>query len=231
MARILAFSAGMDSLIMKKLCGYPDSECLFVDMGTEENKQERALIERFYPSVQIHQMPIARFELPNKIIPFRNHLLAFIAAQFGTDIGFAFTAGDTTRDKDYVFKAQIEGALNYFCGIPEKSPFPGSTYSIFMPFKDMTKADMVRFFLERGHSPLILKDQSISCYEGKGDSCGVCRSCLRKFVALTLNGIECRDWFAQNPATQLGAFYQECERKNRQLESKDVLRCIDLLQE
>jgi len=40
MNRILLYSGGLDSLILKKLYHFSDSECLYVDMGTVESKTE-----------------------------------------------------------------------------------------------------------------------------------------------------------------------------------------------
>ena len=230
MAEILMFSSGMDSLIMKIIFGYTDRECLFVDMGTNENMQEAKIIDQYFPEVKRHYLPLARFELHNKIIPFRNQILCYIGAQYGSQISFAFTAGDTTRDKDFVFKAQMEGSLNYFCGIPEKSPFPGEVYSINIPFKTITKSEMLKMYIDKGHDVDYLLSRSVSCYEGKEKQCGGCRSCLRKFVALVLNEVEWRGVFVKNPADRIQSFYEESKRKNRSnKEIKEIERCINIL--
>jgi len=224
------YSTGLDSFILKKLHNFKDEECLFVQLGTDENEMEEDLLEHQSPNVKSAFMPLDGFELPNKIIPFRNHFLALMAAQMATEIYFGFTAGDTTRDKDYVFKAQMEGILNYFIGVPDKSPFAGTGdhYQIVMPFKDMTKVEIVREYLLAGHKAEDLFKASVSCYEGSEIPCGKCRSCLRKYVALTLNEIDCTGRFAVNPKRYLKDFLKESKKKDRKTEIKDIEKCIHI---
>jgi hypothetical protein len=228
MDRVLMFSGGLDSFILKELHGFKNSECLFVRMGTEENRQEEKLLDEYFPGVLKTDMPLASFELSNKIIPFRNHFIALLGAQFSTNVYFAFTAGDTTRDKDYVFKAQMEGLLNYFAGIPEKTTFPDEVYEIFMPFKNHTKVQLVEEYIAAGNDPQRLIEYTKSCYAGKQIDCGICRSCIRKYVALTLNSIQCEELFETSPRLFLNKFYDECLHKNRKLETEEVKRCINL---
>lgn len=220
--RIALFSTGMDSLIMKDLYGIPNQDCLFVDMGTVENKIERQFIEAYFPGVIIIEVPLVIHELPNKIIPFRNNHLALLAANYGSVIYFAFTAGDTTRDKDYVFKSQMEGILNYFSLSEDKVKVPGP-FTIVMPYKHMTKTEMVTEYINRGFDPYKLLTQSCSCYTGSGlIGCGRCRSCLRKFLALELNGVNTHDFFQEDPGKHMLKFYEESVKKNRKNELKEI---------
>ena len=136
--RVLLFSAGMDSFIYKKIFGFTDEECLFVDMGTKENKIEKQFIAKYFPKTQQYTFPLSVLELPNKIIPFRNNHIALLAANYANNIHFAFTAGDTTKDKDYVFKAQMESILNYFAQDKNKVKVEGP-FAIHMDFKNFTK--------------------------------------------------------------------------------------------
>lgn len=227
MDRILMFSSGMDSFIMKSIYNFSNDECLFVRMGTEENKTEELIINRDYPGVLKVDLPIANFELPNKIIPFRNHFFALIGAEYSSKIYFAFTAGDTTKDKDFVFKSQMEGIFNYFASSPEKVKISNEQYIIEMPFKMKTKTELVKMYLEKGLNYNDLINHSSSCYSG--NSCGICRSCLRKYIALKLNGINCEKDFINNPINQLEDFYKECIAKNRGIETEEVKKCIELL--
>ena len=229
MDNVLMFSAGLDSFILKEILKYPNKNCLFVRMGTKENKQEELYVDLHFPGVLKTELPISEFELPNKIIPFRNHFLALLGAQFSTNITFAFTAGDTTRDKDFVFKAQMEGLLNYFAGIPSKVQFPNEQYIIDMPFKNMTKVEIVAHYIKGGYSVEKLLTHSKSCYAGGEKACGKCRSCIRKYVALVLNGIESDNWFEESPTEQLITFHKECIVKDRKQETKEVEKCIKLV--
>lgn len=218
MARVLMFSGGLDSYTLKQIYNVPDNECLFVRMGTEENKMEEKHIKQYFPGVQITELSLSRFELKNKIIPFRNHFLCLLAAQYGDDILFAFTAGDTTRDKDFTFKRQMEETMNYFALSRDKVHFPGP-YKVRMPFKRLTKTQVVRSFLRHGFEGDDLIYKSISCYNAKEIGCGKCRSCLRKYVALyNANkelGERCRRAFDHDPREVMSAFLQESIQKER----------------
>jgi 7-cyano-7-deazaguanine synthase in queuosine biosynthesis len=223
--RILMFSMGLDSFILKQVYQFKNEECLFVRMGTEENRIEESLIDKLYPGVVKTELPISQFELPNKIIPFRNHFLALLGAQYASSIYFGFTLGDTTKDKDYVFKAQIEGILNYFATSPEKVKY-GAPYTVNMPYKHLTKTQIVKKYLDSHFPAIDLLTKSSSCYNGGDIACGMCRSCLRKFVALYLNDIDTDGFFINNPSHYLDQFLEESIIKNRVSELSDIQQCI-----
>ena len=224
------FSCGMDSLILKELFHFKNEECLFIKMQTPENRIEEQFIDKFFPGALKINMPLNSFTLHNNIIPFRNHFLALTGAQVAQEIFFGFTAGDTTKDKDFVFKAQMEGILNYFSQDLDKVKLPGP-YSIQMPFKERTKRNLVQEYVFKGHSISSLLENSCSCYSGKEKPCGECRSCLRKFVALSRPGINLKDHFAVWPGEVLHAFYKESIAKNRKQELKDIQECINQVQQ
>lgn len=225
---VLLFSTGLDSYIMKKVFSFKNEECLFVDMGTKENEIEKERIQQYFPEVIITKVPLNSFELQNKIIPYRNHHLALIAANYANNIYFAFTAGDTTKDKDYVFKAQMEGILNYFSLSTEKVAVQGP-FLIEIPFKQFTKTELVKMYLKEGFPLKDILEQSSSCYEGHSIPCGKCRSCLRKFVAFYLNGIDISEFYLENPADYLKNFLQESINKGRETEIKEIEKCINLI--
>lgn len=231
MASVLMFSAGLDSFILKSTWGFDDKDCLFVDMGTRENARELEIVRRNFPGVRTTKVSLAQFELPNKIIPWRNCILAIVGAQFAKDIFFAFTLGDTTKDKDWVFKAQMEAVLNYFALDERKVRVPGP-FGIHMPFKNYTKTELVKMYLARGHDPDELLFRSASCYRGREKQCGRCRSCLRKFVALINNGIvPPESVFESWPGNFLEEHLKECEKKNRKGETEEVRQCLNRLQQ
>lgn len=226
MKRVLLFSSGMDSLIIKELLQIKDSECLFVDMGTDENKVERILIEKKYPDVRIYTLPLQPLSLSNYIIPYRNNILTLIAANCGNNIIFGFTLGDTTKDKDYVFKAQMEAVLNYFALDKDKVSIPGP-FAINMPFKMCTKTELVSEYLKRGFNIDNLFSSS-SCYAGSEKPCGRCRSCLRKYVAFENNDIKKSEYWETEPTKDmLLSFLKESIYKKRNYkEIEEIKRCI-----
>ena len=125
--------------------------------------------------------------------------MALLASNYGNEIYLGATKGDTTKDKDYVFKTQIEGMLNYFALDSHKVPQKGYPYKVHMPFKDMSKVEIVTKFIKAGGNVNKLMKYSRSCYIGKEKECGKCRSCVRKAVALILNGIEYEYHFSKDP--------------------------------
>lgn len=226
---ILLFSGGMDSIIVKYLLNISNTNCLFIDMGTNENKQEWQFIKENYRGCLYEKFPLKQFELNNNIIPFRNNILSFIAANYGNRIIFGFTNGDTTKDKDYVFKAQMEAMLNYFSIDENKVSIPGP-FIIDMPFKHLTKTEMLSQYLDCGGDPQKIISAK-SCYVGNSEvGCGLCRSCLRKWIACTLNGIQLK---MQNTPTvsALNELLNTAILKDRKKEIKEIERCINHLQQ
>ena len=227
--RILLFSTGQDSFILKKVLQFKDEECLFVNMGTKENEIENKFIDKYFPDVQQATLPLVEFELENKIIPFRNHFLALFGAQYSNNIYFAFTRGDTTKDKDYVFKSQMEGIFNYF-GLDHDKIRNTPPFFIHMPYKGATKREMVKDYLLQGYDPEELLTKSCSCYAGKEKPCGICRSCLRKFVSLYLNDIKIEGYFQNNiTIPYLTEFLLESKKKGRKEEIFDIEYCLGKL--
>ena len=234
MERVLMYSGGLDSFILKHLYDFEDEECLFINIGTDENQVEENHIKKYFPKIKVLQFPLVRWELSNKIIPFRNSFLALAAAQYAECIYFGYTIGDTTRDKDYVFKAQMEGMLNYFAGTGDKIGIKlNKGYEIYMPFKQTTKSELVFQFLETGYNYQDLFEKSVSCYEGSDIPCGKCRSCLRKYVAVWVGfkkyglNIAVESFFKNNPRKMLNEFYVKSENKDRKEELYDIIKCIN----
>jgi len=227
MARVLLYSAGLDSYCLSKL--YKMDILLFIISGTIDNQKERKLIEKAQNAMQIY-LPLNQWELENKIIPYRNAFFVLAAAQYGNEIYIGATKGDTTKDKDYVFKSQMENILNYFAIDKHKVKIQDYPYTVHMPFKNMTKTEIVASYLAKGFSREALLSESRSCYTGDKLECGECRSCMRKYVALILNNIDSTSNFKANPASNLQSFYEECIDKDRGDESKEVAKCIHLIQ-
>ena len=219
MTDVLMYSGGLDSYIIGAT--YEIENYIFVRLGNEDNERELELLTTmpwFQKMVTVVELPISRFELPNKILPFRNHMLAMIGAQYGSHIYFGFTGGDTTKDKDYVFKSQIEGMLNYFALDQHKVNHQHYPYTIEMPYKDSSKGEMVRDFISAGNDPWELITKSRSCYSAGDKECGQCRSCQRKFVALAVNGYDYGAAFETHPRLDgdgLAHFLTESQVKGR----------------
>lgn len=227
--RILLFSAGMDSYIYKELFGFSNEECLFVKMGTEENVVEEKFIDKYFPGVIKTVLPIAQYELPNKVIPYRNHMLCLLAANYGNTIHFAFTVGDRSEDKDYTFANQMEGILNYFASGPHRVKIP-RPYTLHLGTKSKSKTDLVQMYKERGFDLNNLLTKSHSCYflTEEEKPCGKCHSCIRKYVPLRLSGVDCSNYFMEDPMLYLEDFLIASIKKDRKHEVFEMQQCLAL---
>ena len=104
-------------------------------------------------------------------------------------------------------------------------------YEVVMPFKNMTKVEIVKYFLDKYWNPELLWEESRSCYLGNEKECGVCRSCLRKYVALKLNGIYTKGIFEFEPESKkiMEEFLKESIEKNRHEEILDIKKVIEMI--
>lgn len=222
--KVLLYSGGLDSFILRHSMRF--DEIIHFEIGTEDEKQEKKKMET---GIDYIPLPLQRFELPNKIIPFRNYLFVLMAANYGNKIYIGSTLGDTTRDKDRVFQSLCESVLNYFGAVTEKMPYEAEHFEVCMPFKDKTKTEIVADFIILCNiigGDFSILNKSRSCYKGGEKECGQCRSCLRKYVAFRNNGIENLLDFPAPSREQLVDFYEESIAKGRhKREIAEILRC------
>lgn len=181
------YGGGIDSVCIAHL-HQPDIRVYF-DLGTEEAAQEkqRALAAG---AIVDSRLFLGDQVLPNKILPARNLLLVAMASYYGNTILLGSTAGDTTRDKDFTFITSASRLLSHILQHdPTKAlPFHAQGVTVFAPGLHLTKTQLVRQYLEANGDPDALVN-SRSCYTGHEVECGQCRSCVRKYVALRLNGL------------------------------------------
>lgn len=196
--KVLLFSGGLDSVCIEYLTS-PDV-LLYVDMETPVSYCERQRIQSTGYNYIIARIPeIKQFELTNKILPGRNAFFVLLAAQYGTEILLGSTAGDTTKDKDIPFTVYMTSLLLHMMELgkcpddvdPEK-------YCVSVPFKAYTKAQLVTQYIQNSGDVTSLV-RSYSCYAGTQIECGKCRACVRKYVALKYNDVDCSDTFINDP--------------------------------
>lgn len=221
MRTVQLYGGGIDSLCIAYL-HRPDVKVYF-HLGTEEADYESDVARqvgcqidsRFYLADQV---------LPNKILPVRNLILVAGAAYYGNSIILGSTAGDTTRDKDEGFMQLSTQLLSHILvGDPDKSlPWFDQGAEVIAPARHLTKTELVAAYLQHGGEAIDLIEMTRSCYHGDELECGVCRSCVRKYVALKLNGIEAP--FANKP--DLLAALQYAEQRNRGREALEIKECM-----
>ena len=149
-----------------------------------------------------------------------------MAAQFANVIYIGTTLGDRTKDKDFVFKAQMEGILNYFSLDKDRVKVTGYPYIVEMPFKEMTKTQIVAEYVRKGGSIDKLLKEVRSCYAGGEKQCGVCKPCLRNAIALVNNNISIDGLFEQDPFSNISIETHEA-MLSRGVEKYDYLSALE----
>jgi len=181
---VLLFSGGVDSYIAYHYLKKPKT--VYFDTGSEYAKQEIAVIKKLVPDTIIDKslcLTERQSHDKNAFVPMRNLYLAMLATHYGDNICLAGLKDDVVNDKNEA----IFGEFTKLLSVLNEKPI-----TVFSPFWDWTKADVVKWFSEE-HPKLVkdLVDVSISCYTPKdGKSCRTCPSCFRKWTALWVNDIK-----------------------------------------
>ena len=179
---ILLFSGGLDSFIAYHFLGKP--KCVYFDIGLPICKEEiRVIRELGIPVIIDTSVNLADREVEgdSKFIPGRNLYYALLACKYGDEIYMAGLRDDVVNDKNEPIFQEFSRIL---------SVMYDRTIKVLSPFWDMTKADIVKWYLEEvGDIESLIKTGS--CYDlTDGNYCGKCRCCFRKWVALWINGIK-----------------------------------------
>jgi len=222
MRTVQLYGGGIDSLCISYLVK-PDVKVYF-NLGTEEAPHEEKVARRRGAIID-YRFTLKDQVLPNKILPLRNLLLVAGAAYYGNYIIVGSTAGDTTKDKDERFMVLCTELLQHvLVGDPDKSlPWFNDGVAVVAPRRNSTKAELVREYLTAGGSAQDLIINSRSCYHSGALECGVCRSCVRKYVALKLNGIT-TEAFQSKPDLQEA--YDYALSHNRGREAAEIKECF-----
>ena len=196
---ILLFSGGMDSLMYNYLLN-PDI-LYYVKHGNRYEQMELDCIQELIDKgiidknkVMFDELPLDKYERDDFIIPNRNLYLITKATHLGETIYLGSVKGDRTLDKSIDFFKKCEGMFNYLW--QEQHWCEKRQFNICAPFKHLTKAELVDFFLSKGGKAEHLF-VSKSCYNG--DNCGECKPCVRKYIALEYNDISTKGYFKHNP--------------------------------
>lgn len=215
MQKVLLSSGGMDSYLLGMQPELAGAVHVFVDVGQAYAAKELAAFYRVaawcncsdVAVVETNAMAMHEHK-PTGIIPFRNAELILCAAQHGEAIYMGVIADEVNSDKSPEFMQAMEAVLN----ISHRGQYwtEGRTFELRTPFRNTTKSDLVRQYLDAGHSAPRLY-QTVSCYDGGRLHCGRCSSCFKRWVALT-NALD-RDAamyahpFEQHPGTWHSAAY------------------------
>lgn len=187
MTRVLLYSGGMDSFIADHLW-QPDVR-LYVALGHRYEARELATITRSRVAVRVEpRLHLGDLEMPNAIIPLRNLYLFAIATHYGSTVALGALAGEVNSDKSEAFRQQTERVLNTCYAASYWSD--GTAVTLDYPLAGYSKAQAVAAYLAAGGNPTRLVASTRSCYDGStAMACGHCSACLKRYIALTLNGL------------------------------------------
>lgn len=179
---ILLFSGGVDSFIAYHYLGHPRT--LYFDLSTPYTNKEIRTIVRLIPATTVDYSlsGIGKWQSgPKAYLPFRNLLMAAVAANYDDQIVIAGIKDDMVSDKNEQIFKKFSSLL---------SELEGRKIRVISPFWKMTKSDIVRWYLESG-GDLDALLSTTSCYSKDDDNyCGRCPSCFRKWVAFRSAGID-----------------------------------------
>lgn len=193
MQDVLLFSGGLDSLIAYFYLGKP--KVIFADMKQKYAKIEIERVKKLDRDIGmgvVYENKIfdfSKIEQEDMTIPYRNMFLAMLGSLYGDHIWMAAVNGDYNHDKT----PEIFDKMGEFL-----TDLSGNVIMIRSPFWKMTKSDIVEWYIKKGYPIQWLYD-SYSCFTGKGQHCGRCSSCLRRWVAMTNNGI--KEEYVEDPMT------------------------------
>lgn len=192
---VLCLSGGLDSIIAYFYLKHPQP--LYFKLGHRYEKKElnsirnlEKLIPDFNP-IYIDNLKLGEWEYgDNAYIPMRNLLIATMASMYGDKIYIVGIKGDRVGDKSPEAFDIMSFAMNFIKKSDRKK------IEIASPFWKMTKSDIIEWFLQNVDNAEEIMRTSVSCYDEKTlGQCGACPSCFRKWIALEVNGVNCKDWF------------------------------------
>jgi len=215
---VLLLTGGLDStLAYFRLLdeGYKSIFPIYVDFGHPYAEKEiKALHKLKIDFFYYKEIVPVRYDGPwEHIIPARNLYLLGIASEIardGGEIWISSVAGETPEyggDKSLTFYKQAHDLIK---------TTSGKDISI-KCMNERTKSGWVSWFLnECLMDELTYEDKvgilktTVSCFSGHSHlNCGKCRACLRKWICLTYNDVDCDDMFEVHPYHGAGELVQE----------------------
>jgi 7-cyano-7-deazaguanine synthase len=178
---ILLFSGGIDSYIAWHFLGKPDT--LYFNLNTAYSDREQIVVKDLIPTTIIETDTIdfsIREEQYTAYVPYRNLHLALLANKYSDTIVIAGLKDDKVNDKNKIVFRKFSTLM---------SNMTGRNIQVVSPFWDMTKEQVVRWYLQNGGTAIKLLS-TFSCYSFEDTNyCGRCAACFRKWCALKANDI------------------------------------------
>lgn len=186
MSRVLLYSGGLDSYVAAEL--WEPDVLLYVALGHRYQAQELATIAASGRDVVVDdRLYLGDLERDDAIIPLRNLYLAAIASHYGHTIALGALAGEVNPDKSHRFRREAAQVLTTCYSRSYWSA--GEAVLFEYPLAGWTKVQLVARYLDRGGDGEALVARTRSCYAPSTLPCGWCSACVKRHVALTLNGL------------------------------------------
>lgn len=188
---VIMMSGGLDSYLAYRWAKEQRRDVLpiWVDLGQPYRKKELTAIRALGVPVREITCGILNQKWGNmptpdqQIIRARNGLLAMIGALYGQEVWIVALEGEMhpyMLDKNPAF---FTAAGNFF------SQIIGEEITVTTPFADKSKAGIIRWALSAGVTPEEMS-RTVTCYDPIKKACGKCSSCFKRWVAMTINGID-----------------------------------------
>jgi len=191
---ILCLSGGLDSYVAWLKLGKP--LCIHFTGHSRYSKRELLAVERLaarhsdmqYLVTGLYWM--SKFEQDDAWIPARNWIFVSVASYFADVVYLPCQRGE--RD--------IEDRSDEFFELMSRELSKQHRRQILVDpvFRDETKQDLVKWYLDNGY-PLANLRLTYSCFSGNERRCGRCPACFRLAVSLEYNQIPAGDWFETDP--------------------------------
>ncbi len=178
---VLLYSGGLDSYIAWHYLKKPRT--VFFALGHKYSAWELVSVHKTIPNTMVDfSLDLGKTEQDDAFIPLRNLYLAMGGTKYGDTINLVVQRGERDlRDRSPVFFEDVSQML---------SSLSKKLIVVKTPFADITKSEMVRWYIEeyKGDPQDLLKTRS--CYSTLPGPCGRCAACFRRWVAFKNNGIE-----------------------------------------
>ncbi len=184
MKKVLLYSGGMDSWLISKI--WKPDVLLYINLHSRYSAEE---IKRLPENVEVVDLNIGALERADAIIPLRNLYMVSMATNYGDEICLGATYGDRVLDKSKEFAVKTSDLLTYL--YQEQHWTKERKIKINVDFKQYTKRELLKMFIDAGGNIDEAYNQSFSCYDPTdGHECWQCKPCFRKFIAFYLNGMD-----------------------------------------
>lgn len=186
MNNILLFSGGLDSFIAYFYLNKP--KAVYVHLHSIYSQKELDTVIKLSKIMDMDltvdtSLNLSPWEESNANIPMRNMFLLMVGSYYGDEVYLIVQQGETNiPDRTPEFFKSASSIINYLWSDKQRDIHFNS------PFWEMTKVDMVKWYLDQGLDPELLL-QTVSCYSSEQGQCGQCSSCFRRWIALEHNGL------------------------------------------